>query len=113
MRNFEEIGKALPYRETDNDVDAIIDRITAATIAGADSRRHRAAIHRLIYTASAVAAVIALFATVAIKTIADKPSTYDSVMQSESVAEVLNQMGDDAVEGEVYYTQNALADYYY
>ena len=113
MRNFEEIGKVLPYRETDNDVDAIVDRITAATIAGADSRRRKASIHRLVYTVSAAAAAIALFATAAVNSIANKPSAYDSVMQSESVAEVLNQMGDDAVEGEVYYTQNAIADYYY
>ena len=113
MKDFNEIGKHLPYRETDQQVDAMLEHITQYTLqGGAKSRRKKALVQRLTFITSAAAA-IAIFASVAINSFINKPSTYDAVMNSESIAEVLNQMGDEAVESEVFYAQIAMPEYYY
>lgn len=111
MKKFEEIGKVMPFKETDQNVDAFIDQITINTIISADSRQEKKT--QILKFFTSMAAAVVLFAIGSLKFINNKPSTYDAVMNSESVAELLNDMGDEAVESEVYYTQNAMPDYYY
>ncbi|MGN0213291.1 MAG: hypothetical protein ACI4AH_00605 [Muribaculaceae bacterium] len=111
MKQFDEIGKPMPFRETNEQVDALLQNITACAIEQAPQRHRSAVVRRFAFAASA-AAVVALVVSVAIHGLNSKPSAYDMVMSSQSVAEVLTQMPDDEVESEVYYTQNAISFYY-
>lgn len=111
MKQFNEIGKKMPFRENDEQVDALLLNITARAIEQAPKRRRTAVVRRFAFAASA-AAVVALMISVAVNILNAKPSTYDMVMSSQSVAEVLTQMPDDEVESEVFYTQNAISYYY-
>ncbi|MGM9835773.1 MAG: hypothetical protein ACI30L_03375 [Muribaculaceae bacterium] len=111
MKQFDEIGKNMPFRQTDEQVDAMLNAIEARTISQAPLRRRSAMVRRFVVAASAAAAV-AVMATVLLHTLNSQPSAYDAVINSQSLSEVLTQMPDEAVEGEIYYTQNAMAYYY-
>ena len=111
MKQFDEIGKNMPFRETDEQVDALLQAIEARTLNQAPQRRRSAVVRRIVLAASAAAAV-AVLATVLLKSLNSQPSAYDAVMNSQLLAEVLTQMPDEDVDGQAYYTQNAVAYYY-
>ncbi|MGM9803405.1 MAG: hypothetical protein ACI308_04430 [Muribaculaceae bacterium] len=111
MIDFEKIGKRMPYRETDQQIDALCSQISTNTINGARSNNRVSLPRRIAFITSAAAALV-LAVTATIQMTKHEPSVYETIINSESVAEVLNQMGDDAVESEVYYTLNAMPDIY-
>ena len=39
MKDFEEIGKKMPYRESEEEVDALLSRVTARALAEAPSKQ--------------------------------------------------------------------------
>ena len=111
MIEFEKIGKTLPYRESDAQVDDMLARIEMRAIeCGAEHRRRKVLSHRFAYITSAVAG-LAIAVSAAIQIFNPKGSAYDAIMDSKSVGEVLSQMDADAVESEVYYTFNAMPEY--
>ena len=89
MKDFEEIGKQMPYRESDAEVDALLSRVQARTLAEAPAKRKRALVNQN-----------------------SSNSIYHTIINSESMAEVLSDMDSEAVAAQEYYTQNVLPEYY-
>ena len=114
MKDFEEIGKQMPYRESDAEVDALLSRVQARALAKAPAKRKRALVTRYIsYAASAAAvAVIALTVWLHLMSQNSSNSIYHTIINSESMAEVLSDMDSEAVAAQEYYTQNVLPEYY-
>lgn len=115
MNDFEKIGKQMPYRESDAEVEAMLQRITLSTLERAKQAPKPKAAHRRYWTyAASAAAVVAIAVGVAISTFGSREqSYYDMVVGSESMADVLDEVSDDTLEKEAYYTVNSQAEYYY
>lgn len=113
MKDFEKIGKAMPYRESDAEVDAILGRVAANALAASGTKRGRGVISRYIGYAASAAAVAVLAVTMGLHFFGQSStSVYDMVLNSDSMAEVLSEMDADAVNEEAYYTVNLLPEYY-
>ncbi len=109
MNEFEQIGKKTPFKETDAEIDAMLSRITDATINGKAAAR-KAQVMRRNFGYVSVAAMFAIVLAVAVKVLSPSDSYYDMIQSSDTVAEMLNEMGDDEVSEQVYYTLNAMPD---
>ena len=111
MNGFEEIGKKMPFKESDAEIDAMLSRIASSTVNGKAAAR-KVELRRRNFGYVSVAAVFAIALTVAVKMLSANDSYYDLIQESETVAEVLNEMGDEDVEQQVYYTLNTVPEYY-
>ncbi|MGN0229717.1 MAG: hypothetical protein ACI4BH_07905 [Muribaculaceae bacterium] len=113
MKDFEKIGKKMPYRESEEDVDALLSRVTARALAEAPSKRKRTMVTRYISYAASAAAVAVIAVTVGLHLMnQSSTSIYDTVINSESMAEVLSDMDSEALAAQEYYTVNVLLEYY-
>lgn len=112
MNEFENIGKQMPFKETEAEIDALLSRITDATINGASDARKTNVLRRNLGYVS-VAAMFAIVLAVAVKLLTPSDSYYDMIQDSDTMADVLNEMGDDEVSEQVYYSLNSVSDYYY
>ncbi len=114
MKDFEEIGKKMPYRESEDEVDALLSRVTARALAEAPSKRKRTMVTRYISYAASAAAVAVIAVTVGLHLMnqSSTSSIYDTVINSESMSEVLSDMDSEALAAQEYYTVNVLPEYY-
>lgn len=114
MKDFEEIGKQMPYRESDAEVDALLSRVQARALAEAPAKRKRALVTRYISYAASAAAVAVIALTVGLHLMSQNSSNsiYHTIINSESMAEVLSDMDSETVAAQEYYTQNVLPEYY-
>lgn len=104
------LGRRLPYRETDGQIDDMLRLITAQALAQAPQRQRarRQSLRRLAIATSAAAA-LALAATIALRLTAQGGSShYNDVMRSQSVDELLAQMDDDDVITEDAFMQSVV-----
>lgn len=119
------VGKRLPYGETDDYVNRLIERCADRAIASAPSRRS-ARIRRLWIGWSSAAAVVAVAATAALRVAVHQPrsadeavagmamnieSSAESVERSEPLNVVLTQMTDDQLASITYYCTDDIPEY--
>lgn len=109
MRDFDEIGKKMPYGETDEMVDAIINRCTEKAISAYGKRKSKVVkVAWLKYVSASVAAaaivVAVTFATLQLKSPTVNAENYAKAMSGdEHFDRMLGDLSANDLDGLAYY----------
>jgi hypothetical protein len=108
MNEFEEIGKKLPYVESEEYVDSLVERCTQHVVASKPVVKRRA-LHKWYYAASAVAAAIVI-AFLAFSFLG-RDNDYERISHSQNLDQVLSEMSDNQAQDISCYSVEEVPEY--
>lgn len=109
MKDFNEIGKNLPYAESEEYVSELVERCANRAIAATPALHKRNIVRRISYYATTAAAAAAV--TIIMVMHFSQPSPLERVEKSAALPQVLSKMSDEQVKNVEYYTVDDIPEY--
>ncbi len=109
MKEFCEIGKKLPYNESNDYVMGLVGKCADMAVVSAPAIKKHGLVKRIYFIATGVAAA-ALLAFMSINYV-NKVNAYEQINKSQTLPQVLSTMSDEEVMDVSYYTVDDIPEY--
>lgn len=109
MNDFNQIGKRMPFSESEGYVDSLIDKCAASALAQRSGHHRRTVIRRICFYSSGIAA--ALLVAFLLFSRFQAQNEYKRIEKSQSLNEVLSSLSDKQVQDVTYYNLDDIPDY--
>ncbi|MBQ6209807.1 MAG: hypothetical protein IJK42_08560 [Prevotella sp.] len=111
MKEFEQIGKRLPYREKEEYIEQLVDRCTEQAIGMKDAHRPTDKHRRMYWVAASAAAAVLLFAIVWPHLVSNPDTVAESEVVESPIDHFLNSLSDDEAQQLAYYEVEEIPEF--